>query len=176
MPLMVVAGCAAPGMGGWSMHREIAGGQSVDIQFGKRGPVPGEDDAVRLNPVVFVLDDKNPRLAAYKFSLVEKNGKVPDRITVEDVSDDKPVFWVNDGSPRLVDDQWTFRTPFLQVTPVAFGWLNEIDNGVRVYRFTIYQSDGSKDVLYDASNYPASMKAFLRVHFGWEKPPAQSPS
>lgn len=158
-------------MGSWSMDRQIAGGQSITINFSKQGPVPGEDAAVRLFDPNLQINRRNLKVVRYLFRFVEKTGKRPLEVKVEDVSDDQPYTWVLDRHPQVQNGTWAWLTPAFSPKSAKLAWIQEIDDSVRVFRFTIRQNDGTTDVLYAGANFPAYEKQFLRIQFGLEAMP-----
>jgi hypothetical protein len=76
----------------------------------------------------------------------------------------------------LVDDQhpvlnkegiWT--TTIGPIDADKIPWLIEIENSIRIFRFTIVTSDGRTLLLYQAASYPAAIKKYFREELGIDK-------
>jgi hypothetical protein len=168
--LALLSGCVAPGMGGVSMTPTIAGGQKVRIDFDNHGSiVDGEDEDVRIVSGLLVphLKEKN---FTYLFSFQAKHGHVqaPRSVQVDDVTDDVALSLVDDQHPAL-NKTGIWTTSIGPVDPDKVPWLLEIENSVRIFRFTIVTADGRTLVLYQAASYPAAIKKYFREQLGIDK-------
>jgi hypothetical protein len=167
--LALLSGCLAPGMGGLSMAPTIAGGQRVRVDFDSHGIVFVEDDHVRIRRALLVPHLKE-KYFAYEFSFQAKPGHAqpPRSVKIDDVTDDDILSYVDDEHPVLNQEGiWTtIKSP---IDPASLPWLIEIENSMRIFRFTIVMADGGTLVLYQGASYPAVIKKYFREELGIDK-------
>jgi len=170
--LALLSGCVAPGMGGLSMNVTISGGETIRIDFDHGAIVHPENEDVQIITAILEphLKEKN---FTYLFSFQAKHGhaQTPRSVKVDDVTDDTPVSLVDDPYPAYNKESvWASRVGPFDSDKIP--WLVEIENSVRIFRFTIVTADGRTLVLYQGASYPAFIKKSLRQDFGLEKKPA----
>jgi len=120
--------------------------------------------------VVPNLKEKN---FTYLFSFQAKHdhAQTPRSVKVDDVTDDVAVNLVDDPHPVLNKESvWAKQVG--PIDPDRIPWLAEIENSVRIFRFTIVTADGRTLVLYQGASEPAVVKKYLRQELGMEKKPA----
>ena len=166
--LALLAGCST---GSLSLQIPIAGQQTVMIDFSGGNPVNAENGDVRVEKSNLILDSKTKQ-GSYVFAFLQKNRRdQPARVKVEDVTDDTAVTLVDDRTPRLADGHWQWKGEPMTFDATNAKWLFEIENSVRVYRFTIETANGNEWILYQAATYPAFVKTYLRQQLGLEAKP-----
>jgi hypothetical protein len=161
-------------MGTISMDLTISGGQVLRLDLSSKGGfVPQENSDVTIGAAVLHVDDKTKK-GYFDFTLLEKKNEPPRKITVEDVTDDTPVTWAVDTQPELHNRVWDWNTHLFEPNEKNLPWIYQIENGVRVYRFTIVTKDGRTLVMYGAQSYTAQIKSYLRLLYGIDKPPPKT--
>ena len=149
-------------MGSLSLQIPIAGSQTVQVEFSKGNPVNAENDDFRVEKANLILDAK-AKQGRYLFELVQKNrSERPGRIKVEDVTDDTAVTLADERHPILREARWRWEGEMMTFDPTNAKWLFELENSLRIYRFTIATAGGNEAVLYEAASYPANVKIYLQ--------------
>ena len=165
LPLLSVGFLAGCG-GAVSLQIPISGATTASIEFAKGVPLHAENDDIRIEKALLNIDYKT-KLTNYEFIFRQLNkGDRPTYVKVEDVTDDSCQTLVEDRQPVLKDERWTGTTPPLTPDESNSKWLFELENSIRVYRFTILTSRGRTWVLYEASSYPGYAKSYYREHLG----------
>jgi hypothetical protein len=161
--LAVLAGCSVNTTGDMTLRIPISGGILAPLNFSNGNPVYAETAGIRIDKANFVQAGKELS-GHYDFGFVEKQGDVPRRVAVDDVTDPdgSPVNWVDDEHPQLKAGHWEAIGRTIGFDEPALQWLRELDTSVRVYRFTIVNGDGTTTVIYDAGVYPAAVKEFFK--------------
>jgi len=95
---------------------------------------------------------------------------VAKRITIDDQGEDPPRLLVDDYDPKMSSTgQWKLTTPVLDLKDSGLEWITQLDDTIRVYRFTVVLADGSKVVLRQPAMYPVIEKALIRKMLGIDK-------
>ncbi len=158
-------------MGSLSLQIPIAGQKTVTIEFAKGNPVNAENDDVRIEKSNLILDAKTKQ-GRYVFSFLQKNKHDrPIRVKVEDVTDDTALLLTDDRAATLTDGHWQWQGEAMTFDAANAKWLFELENSIRIYRFTIETANGSEWILYEAASYPAFVKTYLRQELGLEAKP-----
>jgi hypothetical protein len=172
----LIAGCEMQQYGTFTRDVDIAGGETLKVSFEYGMPVPAQNDDARV--VIASLKPANGGLYQL-FSFLEKKGRLPRRVTVEDVAGETAELFVDDLHPKfLVDPRapdkktytWSWISPSLESIGWKPAWLHEPDESVRMYRFTIVADDGRTIVLYQATRYPAVVKEAILKTLGNDRP------
>jgi hypothetical protein len=159
--ILPVAGCSiGTTTGTVTLKMPISGGELVPVDFNRGSVVNSETDQIRIEKTLF--SGGKDLKGSYIFGFYEKKGGIPRRVVVEDVSDDEPTLWVDDRNPVLKNGHWEYSCPPVEYAEKSLRWLREIDNSVRIYRFTIEQGDGPALVLYEPAVFPAPVKEFIK--------------
>jgi hypothetical protein len=124
-----------------------------------------------VNKVVFtpwtVDKEKNIKGLALAFQLAFAKGQSPVSVQVDDVSDEPILNVFNDPKPVLTDKRhWNGLTKPHNPADEYTKWMLNLDNTIKVYRFTVKLADGSTHVLRYPIYVPANMKAFMRTQLG----------
>ena len=159
--ILPVAGCSiGTSTGTVTLKMPISGGELVPIDFNRGNVVNSETDQIRIEKALF--SGGKDLKGSYIFGFFEKKGGIPRRVLVEDVTDDEPTLWVDDRSPILKNGHWEYACPAVAYEEKSLRWLREIDNSVRIYRFTVDQGDGPALVVYEAAIFPSVVKEFIK--------------
>jgi hypothetical protein len=168
--LALLAGCASkPGTQMRSFN--IADNKRVDLPVDAAGaPVPVENDDFRIEVTGYVLDAENRELA-YTFAFRAKKKAAPRSVTVEDVSGTAPEVLVVDSAPELsADGVWKGNSiPRRRFDP-SIGWVTDLGDTIRVFRFHITTADGRPFIIHQASIWPGESKGFVREIMGYDTP------
>jgi len=155
-----LAGCAAPFTNSNTVLIPIAGGKTTEMSFNSRGPVLRSGGGVQLVTAgLFPAADRKHVDYVFEFSL--KGGAAPKRVTIEDMTEDPTQVLVDDTAPRLNNGYWKATTPTLDPKDRGTIWLTQVDDSVRVFRFTVVLGDGTSVVLDQAAVYPGPLKAAI---------------
>jgi hypothetical protein len=126
------------------------------------------DDQVEVRNFRFMPLKVEPvKTMAYEFALQFKKGSKPASIVVEDDTEDRIWSLYEDTAPKLLKgDIWIATTPGFNPNEERMNWLNSLDNGVRVLRFTVTLTDKSVHVLRLPIFVPGQAKAMFRSELG----------
>jgi len=85
---------------------------------------------------------------------------------VEDVTEEHPTLMVEDLEAKLTKQKWAATShPFNGEDP-AMVWVANLDNSMRIFRFTIAKADGTKTVLDQGWMVPGWAKVPMRRALG----------
>lgn len=167
--LLMVTGCASsPTYMGYRVTEApfpIAGGQIVKLPVTDAGPIPAQDEKIKIEVAGFAvsLSKQDPQIAKlhWMFNFTNKSAQVVEYVLVEEVSPSEPALIVaEDRSPRLAGNSWSASTNDLAVSPQSLPWLYTPKTSVYVFRFTIKLKDeAAPHVLYQPASFSASAKA-----------------
>lgn len=126
------------------------------------------DEAVRVVDFRFVpLSKDQVKAMGYMFKVKFLGGNRPTSVVVDDVSDQPILNVIEDPAPKLFDtDYWIGNSPPYNPADEHVNWVSILDNGVRVFRFTVKLKDGTTHVLYLPLLMPASTKQMFRTQLG----------
>jgi len=158
--------------GTFSVNVPIAGGKSRQIQLGSKGPVHAEDDRVVIEKAIIQIQPGN-KIGNFNFAFRIKSAVKPVGIKIEDMSDDEPFEMYSQNPIQITDKVWEAKGVDITATYPGVKWIYEIENSLRVYRFTFTYADGTSAELYEGVSYPAGIKDFLRKEMNL---PAQPPT
>ena len=172
--LGLLAGCAT---GSYSINMPISGGQTVPLELTTTGMLHGENDDFRIDAAVYQFDPK-VKNGTYLFAFLVKKRGAPRSVKVDDVTDDEPKNLYQTDQIKVQDGHWKQRTESFVPDQQNLKWIFEIENSIRVYRFTIVTADGRTDVLYEGCNYMGFVKELIRKSLAENAaaaPPAATP-
>jgi hypothetical protein len=172
--LMLPAGCAMHPT--WDATATTADGVVVDVPVASFKTDVTDDvvEVVKLQFLPLTGKDGNKRLAVI-FEAVFHGGTKPTSIVITDVTE-APILQVfGDYSPKLAaNSHWTGATEPLNPTNNLLKFLTNIDNSIRIYRFTVKLTDGTTHVLNVPILVPGFYKEFMykEAGGGTSEPPA----
>ena len=145
-----------------------ADGTTVEAPLGDTKPSVG-DGTVTVNRFQYVpqlLPDKSKGIVM-TFEAVFDDGALPGSILVEDITE-APIFAVlNETHPKMVKStHWIGVTTPKHLDDPTYEWMLNLENTVKVYRFTITTNDGKVHVLRVPVFVPSQMKYFVRTQIG----------
>ena len=150
---------------------KIAGNKAVDLPVTREGAtVPMENGDVRIEIAGYTLDAANRELF-FTFGFREKKKAAPRSVTVEDVSGDSALVLVADSAPELDGNgSWKGNSaPYRRFDP-PLGWLTDLGDTIKVFRFTIVLADGRPFILHQAAIWAGAQKQFVREILGYDTP------
>ena len=156
--LGLLAGCTT---GSFWVNVPISGGDTVPLELDQGGIVHAESEDFKIDSAVMQFDPKT-KTATYLFEFEVKHGAAPRSVKVEDISDEAPAILYQTDSISLDDGHWKTRTASFVPDQQNSRWLYQIENTIRVCRFTIVAADGRTEVLNEGCNYYAFVKDLIR--------------
>lgn len=167
--LLPLAGCAVPMTSSNTYLVPVANGETMEMSIKNGGLTLAEQDGVHILQVALnpTADKKH---IIYTFELSVKNGMVPTHILVEDMTETPVRVAADDAAPKLVANHWKLNTPELDPKDPLFEWLIQLDDSIRVYRFTVTLADGRQIILKQPQMFPVYMKQLIRAMLGIDKP------
>jgi len=136
-----------------------ADGEVIDVPLAPH-PVNVTDGVVTVFLFQYVptkLPDGAKRVVI-RFDAGFTKGATPARIVVSDISEDPIMTLVDDRAPTLDGFVWQGKTSPLGTADDFIKFMTNIDNSIRVYRFTFTLKDGSVHVL----TLPIMVPGFLK--------------
>jgi len=162
----LLAGCDTPfAVSDTTILVPIAGGEKVEVTYGKNGPVMEEKDGVRMEAATMDLSADKKHLV-YLFKIAFKNGVVPRRVTISDLTDDPAQTVVEDDAPVLKDGHWLAPRIDRGPNDPTLDWVKTVDDSMRIYRMTVVLADGSQVVLNQPVSFPGFLKTAIRKTIG----------
>jgi hypothetical protein len=157
----ILAGCAT---GEYAFVTRVSTGERLQLPIKNGEPLHPKSGTIEIAyaGVQPGLSPANKEFIYY-FSLWENSGKAPRSIKVEDITDDKAVLMVEDLSPKLSSlNRWGASSRAYTGTDPEMHWVSYVDESMRVFRFTIINSEGQKVILDQGWFLPAWAKAAMR--------------
>jgi hypothetical protein len=167
--LLPLAACSVPMTSSNTYLVPIANGETMEISIKNGGLVLAEQDGIHILQVA-LNPSSNKKDVVYTFEFSAKNGLVPTHVLIEDLTETPIKVVADDPAPKLKDGHWKLDTPVLDPKDPTFEWLVQLDDTIRVYRFTITLADGRQVVLRQPQMFPVFMKQLIRVMTGIDKP------
>lgn len=150
-----------------SVRVTTADNQVIDLPL-TTAPGPVGDGVVtvqslQLAPWDVDKEKGKAKTLAFTFVVQFQPGSTPARITIEDVTEAPilPIF--EDRSPKIVKNNlWGAVSSPVLPHDEHVNWLMTLDNSVRVYRFTVLLTDGTRHVVYKPIFLSSQMKNYIR--------------
>jgi hypothetical protein len=165
----LISGCAT---GDYVFVTRISTGEKIHIPLSHGAPLP-----TKIGTIEIVYAGMMPRPPVdkkeffYLFEVRETTGKAPRSIRIDDVSDDKPMLLLQENAPQLKNEVWVGKSPAFEPNDPALNWINYVDDSVRVFRFTVINSEGATVILDQGWFVPGWIKGGIRHFLGMEPPP-----
>jgi hypothetical protein len=142
-----------------------ADGQVVDLPL-TSAPTPITDGVVTVQSIQigpWEVKDGKAKTLAFTFVVQFQQGTAPAVITVEDVTEAPIIPIYEDRNAKIVKDNlWGAVSSPVGPHDAHVNWLLTLDNSIRVYRFTVKLTDGTKHVLLKPIFMSGGMKAYVR--------------
>jgi len=156
------SGCTT---GTYSVNVPISGGKMHQIQLGSQGPVHSEDNYIAIEKAIIQIQ-QTKKIGNFNFAFIVKGLATPLSVKIDDVSDDEPYEVFSQSPVNLSGNKWEAKGIDITQTYEGIKWIYEIENSLRVYRFTIALSNGTTSEIYEGVSYPAQIKEFLKTQMG----------
>jgi hypothetical protein len=164
LPLALLCGCVSDAP---QVRLMVSGGDKVVFDLG-RGEIVGEEQTdIYINSATLMTDATKKR-GLYLFGATFKSTTPLKSVLVEDVTDPQAKEMVRDLEPKMKGATWIFTTEPVEGSDHSFGWVTELDESFRVYRFTFSFVDGRQVKLHRVTYYSPFVKPGLRKGLGLE--------
>jgi hypothetical protein len=166
--LAALAGCAVPMTSSNTNVVPLANGEKMEMSVTAGGiaTVSGEGVHIVQANLMPTADKKH---VVYAFEVTVKEGLVAKHVTIEDMTEDPVRLVVDDPDPRLTNGHWKFTTPPLDPKQPGVEWITQLDDTIRVFRFTVTLADGHQVVLRQPWIYPIYLKSIIRKMANMDK-------
>jgi len=163
---LAFAGCLL--QADYSVKITTADGVTLEVPLNKQGEIHASDEVISVRNFQFVpTATEATKALGYLFELEFKEGTRPASIAVDDITEEPIMALMTDGAPKLDKrNRWVASTPGWNPAEERVNWISTLDNGVRVFRFTVKLTGGSVHVLRLPVFVPAWKKAELRTQLG----------
>jgi hypothetical protein len=178
LPLLFVVGlCLLSGCttGSYWVNVPVSGGDTVPLELIPGGVRNAENDDFKIDAAVMQFDPK-VKSATYLLAFEVKRGAAPRSVKVEDISDEAPATLFQTDQVKLEKDLWKVRTASFVPDQQNSKWIYQIENTIRVCRFTIVTADGRSEVLNQGCNYYPFIKDMIRQSLEPAKAGATAPA
>jgi hypothetical protein len=168
--LAPLAGCVVPMTSSNTYMVPLSNGETMEMSIKNGGLTLADQDGIRIVEAGALNPSATKKEIVCTFQLIVKSGHAPKRILIEDMTEDPVRVVVDDPAPKLdAANHWKLTTPVLDAKDPIFAWLTQLDDTIRVYRFTVTLADGSQVVLKQPQMYPVFMKQLIRKMLGMDK-------
>jgi hypothetical protein len=165
--LVMAAGCLMQPT--WDATATTEDGVVVNVPLSnsKTDVVEGDVEVNLLQFLPLTGKDGNKRLSVV-FQMVFHHGAKPSSIIVTDVTESPVLTVYGDYSPKIGDKTgiWRGATEPLSPSNALLKFLTNIDNSIRIYRFTVKLTDGSTEKLNVPMLVPGFYKEFMLKEAG----------
>jgi hypothetical protein len=152
-----------------SVRVTVADGSTMDVPL-TQAPAPVTDGVVTVKNFQFApwdMGKDKPKAITFTFVVGFAEGAEPASVVVDDFTEQPILEIFADKNAHVVKDHlWGAVTLPFAPQDEHVKWVLNLDNNVRVYRFTIKLRDGTTHVLLRPIFVPAQMKDFMRTQLG----------
>ena len=140
----------------------------MEVPLTAKAQINAGDDAMKVVNFRFVPLSKDlDKALGYLFELEFLGGSRPASIQVDDVSEAPILGIIDDKAPKIIKvDHWIGASTPYNPADVHLAWVTTLDNGVRVFRFTVKLTDGTTHVVRLPIVMPAGTKGVFRNELG----------
>ena len=165
----LIGGCAT---GDYVFVTRISTGEKIQIPLSHGAPLPAKNGTIEIVYAGMTpLPPVDKKEFIYLFELRETTGKAPRSIRIDDVSDDKQMLILEESAPKLQNSLWVSKSRGFEPNDPVLNWVNYVDDSVRVFRFTVVNSEGTTVIVDQAWFVPGWIKGGIRRFLGMEPPP-----
>jgi hypothetical protein len=104
----------------------------------------------------------------WQLAIMPKQETAFQLIRIEDVTDENPVLVLEDRAPRIEERRWSRQSDLIRANIRSIPWLFEFGRTIRVFRFTVRETNGKTSMLYQAVLFTPKAKKDFRVLMGPE--------
>lgn len=160
--LVLLAGCIH---GDVAKVVPVSGGKTILVQLTREGLKAGEADGYRVSGAT-LTPGKESRTAVYNFGLKALHEPALRRIRIVDISDEKAAPLIDDQNPTFHNSEWVAQTDPISADDPRMQWVFQIPTSMRVYEFTLTESNGREVTFNHIVVYPPPLKAIMRSGWG----------
>jgi len=166
--ILLLSGCAHQPM---TETIAVSGGQNLRFTRVGAGFVKAENERFVVDEAgltTYRTEGKN--FVRWQFAIMPKRDSALQEVKIEDVTNDKPVFILEDRAPRIDERRWSRQSDLIRGNTQSIPWLFEFVRTTRVFRITVRETNGKTSVLYQAVLFTPKAKKDFRVLMGPETP------
>ncbi len=163
----VLAGCAVPMTSSNTFLVPMTNGETLTMSYNSQGVVKQSAGGVTVVQADLMPSADKKRIS-YVFEFMVKGSLEVREVMVQDMTDDPIQVLAHDAAPVLAKNHWKFTTPALDPKAHGMEWLIQLDETIRVFRFTVTLGDGTKVVLDQPAVEPVIIKQLIRKMLGIE--------
>ncbi len=146
-----------------------AEGETIEVPL-ESGNTPVSDGVitVRLFQIgPWDMGPNKPKAVIFSFIVEFKEGADPKTVVVDDITEAPIMRIFADMKAHIVKDHiWGgVSTPYAPQDEHA-KWLLNLDNSIRLYRFTVVLQDGTTHMVMKPMFFPGQMKSYVRTQLG----------
>lgn len=165
--MVALAGCASQrsyhGQKVTDMPFPVAGGTTLMLPVTDGGPIPAQNDDIKIQVAGFVLhraaDHRSAPELSWTFAFTSRTGHRIEQVLVEEVGQGStPRLMLADGAPRLEGGNWSGSTKAVSADPESAPWLYANSASVFVFKFSIKPEGMPVQTLYQPSWFSAQAK------------------
>ena len=147
----------------------VSGGQNLRFTRLGTGFVKAESDRFVVDEAgltTYRTEGKN--FVRWQFAILPKTESTIQQVKIEDVTGENPVLILDDRAPVVEERRWTRQSDLIRASVRLIPWLFESGRTTRVFRITIYETNGKKSALYQPVLFTPKAKKDFRVLMGPE--------
>jgi hypothetical protein len=162
---LAVSGCLVNAS--YNVKVTTADDVEMEVPLTQKAEITAADEVMKVANFRFVpLAKDQERAMGYFFDLQFIGGNKPASVSVDDVSEAPILAVLRDDAPKLENGHWIGKTAPYSPADQHLEWITTLDNGVRVFRFTVKLTDGRTDVLRLPIVMPQGTKTIFRAQLG----------
>jgi hypothetical protein len=174
--VVLLTGCASSPA---STHKQvvempfpIAGGQILRLPVTDGGPVPAENDKIKIEVAGFIIgpsaaDPTVPSLI-WMFNFATKTDQKIEQVVIEEVAaSDSAKLMLVDDRPNLKQGSWAGRSTPTKADRLSVPWLYSSKPSIFVFKFSVKVQGLPVQILYQPSWFPPAAKKAMMA--GYEK-------
>jgi hypothetical protein len=145
------------------MSFPIAGGKAVSLPVTDAGPIPAENDKIKIEVAGFNVgplksESKIPALI-WIFGFTSKMNQKIEKVKIDEVfSRDSATTVLVDEAPKLKDATWSASKESVELAPATFPWLYTSEATIFVFKFSISIEGSAEVVLFQPVWFPEKAK------------------
>jgi hypothetical protein len=161
----VLAGCAVPMTSSNTFLVPLSNGETLTMSYNSKGVIKQSGHGVEVIQAD-LMPTPDKKHITYEFEFMVKSGLGVKDVLIQDMTDEPIAILAHDSNPQLVKDHWKFITPALDPKSHGLEWLIQLDETIRVFRFTVTLNDGTQVVLDQPAVEPVIIKQLIRKMLG----------
>jgi hypothetical protein len=153
------------------MSFPIAGGKILHLPVTDRGPIPAENDKIKIQIAGFAIspstgDPAIPSLT-WAFAFKTKTDQRIEQVVVEEVGEsDSAKLLVSDDRPDVEHGGWAGKSEVIKADKQSAAWLYSSKPSIFVFKFSIKVQGMPAQILYQPSWFTAAAKKAMIAGYG----------